>query len=100
MERMEAMRRQERENNKDKTGRGKQETAAWREESEMGGVERILQRKVSATENEVQREALQRHRKGIKGIYSCRQSLYHLSYLEAPKTETPELTIEEETTLY
>ena len=37
---------------------------------------------------------------GIKGIYSCRQILYHLSYLGGPEDRDPELPIEEETTLY
>lgn len=42
---------------------------------------------------------IEKHRtvqEGIKGIYSCRQILNHLSYLGSPEDRDPELPIEEE----
>lgn len=53
----------------------------------MGGGENTTKKGKRNRERSTERSPTAQE--GIKGIYSCRQSLYHLSYLEAPKTETP-----------
>lgn len=67
-------------------------------ESEMGGGENTTKKGKRNRERSTERSPTAQE--GIKGIYSCRQSLYHLSYLGSPEDRDPELPIEEETTLY